>query len=395
MTIRSSMDAKMSTSSSAAAIQNLVVADAQDVPLDGSDTSNPEEEGISSPFDTSKLRIESKSGILDAVLKRMRHGEIDLDPDFQRNSGIWTEQNQSRLIESLMLRIPIPAFYFDATNPDKWLVVDGLQRLTAIRRFVIEQDLRLSGLQFLGKDYTGATFDSLPRSLQRAIMEADIIMYLIMPGTPKEVKFLIFERINTGGLPLSSQEIRHALNQGPVTKMLKSLADSDEFKKATACGVSPRRMDDRECVTRFVVFSLHPAQEYAKGDFDAFLNAGMAEINTLSEPERAALADNFLRVMNYAHALFDDDAFRKRFKPTDTRYPVNKALFEAWSVNLGALSDSELDTLVERRHKLRNKFMEVMHNRDFEAAVTQGTGSTAKVKLRFSEVRRIIHEVLA
>ena len=102
-----------------------------------------------------------------------------------------------------MLRIPIPAFYFDGTNEDKWLVVDGLQRLTAIRRFIILEDLVLCDLEYL-KEHEGKTFSQLSRPMQRAIEEANIVWYLIMPGTPKQVKFSLFRRINTGCLHLGA-----------------------------------------------------------------------------------------------------------------------------------------------------------------------------------------------
>ena len=176
----------------------------QEARPEGSDTSTlPEEraEGSTEPFDTKSIRIESKSGNMNTLLDRLQNDEIDLQPDFQRQAGIWTEVNQSRLMESFMLRIPVPAFYFDGTNDEKWLVVDGLQRLTAIQRFVLKQDLRLCGLEYL-KEHEGKTFSELPRPLQRTIREADLVWYLIMPGTPENVKFEVFRRINTGGLPL-------------------------------------------------------------------------------------------------------------------------------------------------------------------------------------------------
>ena len=170
----------------------------QEVRPEGSDTSTlPEEreEGITKPFDTKSIRIESKSGNMNTLLDRLQNDEIDLQPDFQRQAGIWNEENQSRLMESFMLRIPVPAFYFDGTNDEKWLVVDGLQRLTAVQRFVIKQDLRLCGLEYL-KEHDGKTFSELPRPLQRTIREADLVWYLIMPGTPENVKFEVFRRIN-------------------------------------------------------------------------------------------------------------------------------------------------------------------------------------------------------
>lgn len=380
------------------------VSDAQDTvqileaeaALDGGDTSTPpneKEARITDPFDTRAIRIESKSGNMNTLLSRLENDEIDLAPDFQRQAGIWNERNQSRLIESLMLRIPIPAFYFDGTNNEKWLVVDGLQRLTAIRRFVIDQDLRLNDLEYL-KEHDGKTFAELPRPLQRAIREADIVWYLIMPGTPDNVKFDVFRRINTCGLPLSSQEIRHALNGKPVTDVIRTLAESKEFKRATAYGISDKRMDDRECVTRFLVFSVFPPDTYDRDDFDAFLNAGMHYLNT----QPALLEDlqrRFLRAMQAAERLFGNDAFRKRYSRDATRFPVNKALFESWSVNLDACSDEELKILEQKKDALKEAFMRLMReDNDFEKAVTQGTGSISRVRCRFGELHKLIRKVL-
>lgn len=377
--------------------QDLVLVDAQTVPLEGDDVSTlPEDKvlhEITDPFDTRKIRIEPKNGQISSLLSRLEHDEMLLDPDFQRNAGIWTDQNQSRLIESLMLRIPIPAFYFDGTNNDKWLVVDGLQRLTSINRFVREKSLRLTGLEFL-IEYEDLLFDELPRALQRNILEADIVWYLIMPGTPDDVKFTVFRRINTGGLPLSSQEIRHALNRGPVTEALKTMAKSELFSLATANGISPKRMDDRECITRFLVFSTFPPDSYDRDDFDAFINAGMRYLN-----EHTSLLEQlearFARAMKAAYAIFGNDAFRKRYDLEATRFPVNKALFESWSVNLGLCSDEQLALLVERAAVLQDKFILLMQKDfTFDKAVTQGTGAISRVNYRFKMIDKIIQETL-
>lgn len=364
--------------------------------LDGSDTSTlteEKEERITDPFDTRAIRIESKSGNMNTLLDRLANDEIDLAPDFQRKAGIWNDRNQARLIESLMLRIPIPAFYFDGTNDEKWLVVDGLQRLTAIRRFVIDQNLKLNNLEYL-KEHEGKTFDELPRPLQRAIREADLVWYLIMPGTPENVKFDVFRRINTGGLPLSSQEIRHALNGKPVTEVIQRLAESEAFKQATAYGLSDKRMDDRECVTRFLVFSVFPPETYDRDDFDAFLNTGMRYLN--SQPALLEdLEQRFLRAMGAAERIFGNDAFRKRYYTNATRFPVNKALFESWSVNLDTCTDEELQILEQKKDALKEAFMRLMReDGDFEKAVTQGTGSISRVRCRFGKVHSLIRGVL-
>jgi len=246
-------------------------------------------EVITQPFDPALIRITTQPFNIDLLLRRIQQSALDLAPGFQRGAGIWTDEAQSRLIESLLIRIPIPAFYMDATDEDHWLVVDGLQRLTALRRFVSSKDLRLCGLEFLTV-FTNHTFDQLPAKYQRRILETQVTIYLIQEGTPDNVKFNIFKRINTGGLPLSAQEIRHALNQGMVVDLLKRLAESKEFRRATAYGISDKRMADRECVLRFLAFTVTSYRMYRGGDFDSFLNDAMANFNRMADSRINELA---------------------------------------------------------------------------------------------------------
>ncbi len=345
------------------------------------------------PFEPAKIRIETRTMTIALLIRRIQEGEINLLTAFQRAAGLWKPRAQSRLIESLLIRIPLPAFYMDATDDEKWLVVDGLQRLTALKRYVIDQSFGLTELEFLTV-HTGKKFGALPRPMQRRIEETQVTVNLIQPGTPLEVKFNIFKRINTGGLPLSSQEIRHALNQGPAATMLEHLAALPEFQEVAGKSLKDERMTDRDCVLRFLAFVITPYSQYGSPDLDGFLNAQMKRLNEMTEQERNRLETRFTRAMFLAKQIFNDDAFRKRYRLSDSRKPINKALFEAWSVGLDAVSDIDLIRLIERREKLRERFIGLMNDSDFDAAVSQGTGDTNKVRRRFGEVARIIRETL-
>jgi hypothetical protein len=155
----------------------------------------------------------------------------------------------------------------------------------------------------------GLYYRELPRNLQRRIDETQVTIYVIEKGTPPEVKFNIFNRINTGGLPLSAQEIRHALNQGRATQFLAELARIPEFLRATVYSIRDDRMADRECVLRFVAFLAGPPSQYRSKDFDSFLNERMADLNRMPENELANLRERFRETMRAAWDIFGDDAF--------------------------------------------------------------------------------------
>jgi hypothetical protein len=348
---------------------------------------------IIEPFDPTKIRVLTQTLTIDLLLKRIRDGiALDLSPDFQRAASIWTNEAQSRLIESILIRIPIPAFYIDATDEDHWSVVDGLQRLTALDRFVIKQDLPLTGLEFLTQ-FHNYKYDDLPPRYQRRIDETSVVVYLIDQGTPANVKFNIFRRINTGGLPLSAQEIRHALNQGPITTLLSELAKSPDFLRATGYGVNDKRMTDRELVLRFLAFWQTSYTNYLVSDFDTFLNRATTTLNK-SESLYPELKQIFLMAMQRAVKIFDDDAFRKRYQRDVARSPINKALFEAWSVNLGKLKEAEFEKLLSKKDELIDKFINLMNQTDFNNAISQGTGNKNKVQIRFSRIETIIKEIV-
>ena len=190
-------------------------------------------------YDPEKINIVTQEPTIEQVLRRINEEALDLAPDFQRQAGIWDIEAKSRLIESILIRIPLPAFYIDGTNEEEWLVVDGLQRLSTLKQFVSDKSFKLTGLEYL-IELEGKTYDQLERRYQRRIEETQVTVYLIAKGTPIEVKYNIFKRINTGGIPLSNQELRHALNPGKATKFLEKLANLKEFTRIVKIGESKK-----------------------------------------------------------------------------------------------------------------------------------------------------------
>ena len=351
------------------------------------------EEAIRHPFDPEKIRVRTLSVLVDQLMSRVKHKEIDLAPEFQRLAGIWGPLQQGRLIESLLLRIPIPVFYVAADANDTWSVVDGLQRTSTIHDYVAGK-FALSGLEYLTK-FSKCRYEELPRPMQRRINETQLTVNVIEPGTPDAVMFNIFRRINTGGAPLNAQEIRNALHRGVIREYLKELADSKEFRAATDESISPRRMADRECVLRFLAFYTKPWESYSSSNLDTFLGEAMEVINNMSPSQRDALASDFRKAMDAARRIFAGDAFRKRYNASDNRKPVSKSLFETWSVGLARRTDGEIRRLVEESRTLCERSMALLNNdHEFEAAISYSTAIPARIKKRFCAVDDLIRSCL-
>lgn len=342
---------------------------------------------IKEPFDPSKIKVRTVPVLVDQLVERIRHAEIDLAPDFQRMRGIWKPVNKSRLIESLLLRIPIPVFYVAADVDDNWEVVDGVQRMSTLYDYITDQ-FALAGLEYR-VEFNAKRFEQLPRVMQRRIRETQLVVNVIEPGTPPEVMFNIFSRINTGGMKLNGQEIRHALHPGPVRDFLKALADSDAFTAATSRSIKPDRMIDRECVLRFLAFHIEQWEQYRSRSLDGYLAGIMKRINAMPPGERDLLRADFEKAMLAAKRIFGSKAFRN---VSNERARINKSLFEAWGVQLARCSPNEIDRLVGHRKEIVKRFRTVLKDPEFDKAISQATAMPQRIRKRFTAIRDLVQE---
>lgn len=349
-------------------------------------------------FIPSDVNITQAPTTISNLMDRLENREFDLTPAFQRNGGLWDEEKQSQLIESLMLKIPLPAFYFDASKEDEWIVIDGLQRLTAFQNYLVGNKQEngsmkkstFKGMQYL-TDFNGKTFDDLPRQYIRRIKESSIVAYTVTQGTPEEVVFNIFQRINTGGIQLNDQEIRQALYSGKGTDLIKELAERKEFQDATQYAVKSERMLDREYVLRFLSFTELDYKKEYKGNIDNFLIKGLKKANNFNEKDIECVTQRFVRVMNACKDIFGKYAFRK-YNKDFRRGPINKAIFEIWAICFSELSDENLENIKENRDKFVTEFGKILANDEFTTALK--AGDQYSLTKRVETCKKLVKEFL-
>lgn len=360
------------------------------------------------PYDPELIRVDTKSMSIRYVLELMNseHNELDLSPDFQRNF-VWTDiTRKSRLIESILLRIPLPVFYLSQDNDGKLQIVDGVQRLTVIKDF-LQNEFKLKNLEYL-QDCKDCHFDkkgakNLDPKYIRRINQTQLIFNIIDPQTPHKVKFDIFKRINTGGKPLNNQEIRNCLASPRIRSMIKELSSSNEFTEATFGSVSSIRMADEELVMRFLGFYyikiLGNEKLKYKGDTKQFLDDTLELLNNEKDEDKLIMIRNaFLNSMKIAEYLFGEYAFRKckseHIKPDARKQLINKSLFTSLSVLLSNFDYNEVKKKNEKMCLLEPFALELDNNQDFYNAITIGTNDQKRIGLTFSTVQKTINNHL-
>jgi len=353
---------------------------------------------IVSPFDPKDIKILVEPKTIDHLITRLRYNEIDMNTEFQRKGNLWKKDAQSRLIESILLRLPLPPFYFDADNENEWLVVDGLQRLWSLKNFIVNAELRstnpesvplaLTGLEILTDlSDQNVTYDKLNRTMQRRILETPVTAYLIQPGTPKNVKYNIFRRINTGGLGLNSMEIRNALNQGGPSDFLRELSENDDFR--TIIKLQNKRMEDRELLLRAYAFINKSYLEYSK-PLSGFLDKAMESLAGKTSEELEDLSSGIVDAVFFQVELFGKHIFSRSILGGRARVKLNSALFEVWVSEIYKLNQDQKNNLLYNTDKLINDYKTLLNQKEFNDAVATSTSGKAAVKTRFEGIRNLI-----
>lgn len=374
---------------------------------------------LDKPYDPDKISIETRKLSVETIIRRSRQEALILDPDFQRND-VWDITRKSRLIESIILKLPLPMFYFSADKDGKFAVIDGKQRLSSIINFIREDldNYALYGLEFCTY-FEGMKFSELPYNIKNRIYETEIYVTIVNPGTPESLKRNIFKRINTGGMPLSPQEIRNALYTGTSTTLLSDLSATEDFRKATDYSIRQERMEDKELILRFLAFYIRDYNHYKTTNIDTWLSDTMLAINYIGNDANCSydeifsenkfdvdllksfsiksIKKDFSTAMQRCHTIFGENAFRKSiaYNIAEGRHrtPINKSLFEVFSYLLLRLTEKEFEKLTEMKSTFIEK-LSVLSDPEFERAISRDSMKAVSVNLRFEKVKVILEGIL-
>ncbi|SFT19194.1 DUF262 domain-containing protein [Paenibacillus sp. BC26] len=344
------------------------------------------------PTEQRKLRVQAYDKSVNDLVRMVRENDIILNPEYQRNY-VWDNKKASLLIESILLNIPIPVIYASEEEDSRWNVVDGLQRLTALKRF-FENNFKLTGLQILS-ELNGVKYEDLNPKATRVLKNGNLRIILIFNDSHPEIKYDIFLRLNTGSVKLNEQELRNCLYRGNLNNAIKELAKNRKLLNILGLKSPHKRMVDCEMILRYFAFSenfdisSNTISNY-KGAIKTFLNSYSESNQNLTVEAVENLKIKFNRVIDSVYVVFGDKAFRK-LNEDGFETKINKAIMDVIMISF---EHYEFKKIEEKKDLILNLYKEKLNEVKFNLAVTQGTSDTKVLEYRLDEWIKELDKVM-
>ncbi len=320
-------------------------------------------------------------------------GSINVDPKYQRRFR-WGQDRQAKLIESFLINVPVPPVFLNEDEYGTYSVIDGKQRLLAIHSF-LRGRLFLKNLEIF-QDLNGLSFDSLPLKFKTVIkMRPTIRAIIILRQSDPDIKFEVFQRLNTGGVHLNAQEIRNSTYPGPLNDAILSLSENKAFHDLLGIKNKSRstihmEMRDAEFVLRF--FTFHDNWKQFSGGMRRSMDFFMHTEQNASASRVDQLTSLFLNAVNCVNAYFGEFAFR-RFEPTKGKYR-NQVLASLYDAQMFASQGRNARISASHRASIRSKYKMLFSNSEFLKHIGSGTNSPGFFTERIKAVNSILNSVL-
>lgn len=353
---------------------------------------------IDKPFDPSMLKAEVKNTTIGELCSMLKNDLIDLQPDFQRNADLWSAKKKSQLIESLILGLPLPSFYFFVDRDNKkWVVIDGLQRLCSLKDFFVDKKLRLQGLQFIEETHKSRSVDDFSYFEQLEMSMRSVTLNIISGESSVEAKYIMFQRINSNGTKLQPAEIRNALYHGPSMEFAKELANllSNNY------GISSKRLNALDYALRYIAFHLCSYEKYQDDRMNDFIGNVLSYMNEHYQPkDYTGLQNIFTQSLNICSELLGTDVFRKPLTALEKKNvnikknPLSISLFEATMCAVSRLSPMQIDTLLSKKALFVKLYTKMFDDAVFAKYISNGTNKYKAVSCRFTSLEKIVDKTL-
>lgn len=268
------------------------------------------------------IRTDSADPEIESLHGKWKRGRLVLQPNFQRQY-VWDSAKASRLIESALLSVPLPIVYLAEEPDNKESVIDGQQRLTSFFSFIDGkfpggQPFKLTRMKVF-PELNKKAYSDLSEEIQDKIRYYQIRTVTIRRDSDPELKFEIFERLNTGAVPLNEMELRNCVYRGPYMLLLKEMADYNDFMDLVGLKQPGKRMKDIELVLRFAAF-YHATYLRYQPPMKLFFNRDMERYQNITDGDARQLRDAFKNSVQIVKSLFGSSAFR-RFNRGDRTNP--------------------------------------------------------------------------
>jgi hypothetical protein len=338
---------------------------------------------------------------IDALYGKCKRGKLILQPDFQRQY-VWDAAKASKLIESAILQIPLPIIYLSEEKDGKEYVIDGQQRLTSFFSFIDGffpdgKPFKLNKLTVF-PELNGKKFSELDEITQDKIRYYQIRAITFQKDSSEDLKFEIFERLNTGSVQLNDQELRNCLYRGGFNVALKEMAADPDFMHI--CGIkSPdKRMKDVELVLRFCAFH-HKTYLNYKAPMRNFLNLEAQERRDISEKDLIELKGAFKNSCQIIRSIFDTNAFKRFYKGKENQpngfwepKKFNASLFD---ILMYSFAREDKNKVFQNLDSIREALISLMtDDQEFVDSIELSTSSVQAVTTRFDKWRQALKEIL-
>jgi hypothetical protein len=369
--------------------------------LEGEDTD--ELSDLELPSSNREILTKSGDPQITALHAKAKRGRLVLQPDFQRQF-VWDRKMSSRLIESVLLNVPLPMIYLSEQPDGSEYVIDGQQRLRSFFSFIDDEfptggKFALTGLTAF-RELNGKGFAQLSREQQEKILEYTLRTVTLLRQSDEDLKFEIFERLNTGSEPLNDMELRNCIYRGPYMELLRELATDADFRALLGLHKADKRMKDVELVLRFAAF-YHVSYLKYQPPMKRFFNHDMERYQNLSGAEANALRTAFKNVVAIVRSLLGPERAFKRYYAGDEHNPqgrwetkkFNASLFD---VLMYVFAEQEKNRVYAALDSLREGIIDLMAtDQRFNDSIQLSTSSTEAVKHRFDKMRGVIEGVLS